>query len=533
MSSLYDEPTQLPSAWQRGDCEGESRALVPVAVIACHPDPERLGELSCLDELTKSGKQHIDRHWPEFRSPAGSVSRGLGVAHVSRKSLRIEKSPAGQRVQGAFSICIYRDDYSAPVMVNGLQLEDKIELGSNALEHGFELALGNHVLLFIKCMPAPGVVEHKTGLLGISAAMHRVRERISKVAAVDEPVLIRGATGTGKELVAKALFSHSGRSQKPFIPVNMAALQPSLAVAELFGSVKGAFTGASQDRKGYFQAADGGTLFLDEIGEASAEVQAMLLRALENHEVMPVGATSPVAVDVRVVAATDAELESGAGAQGFKQPLLHRLGSYQIQLPPLAERREDIPGLVRHFLTQQWQGSDGSKEVLPVTDNVPWLDVRLVSALLQAGWPGNIRQLRNVVNQLVIDGEQGGALTLPYQLAQQLNKADSAANREQDVAAASAKRRKPNQISHHELEQTLSRNYYELQATADELGISRGSVYEMIKRHPQLRNTTDFSEDELTRAYQRCDGNLEQMMHELKVSQLGLRRRLRSMGLQA
>lgn len=525
MSSFYDEPTQLPSAWQQDACQSDKHALIPIAVIGCHPDPRRLGEVSCLDELIKSGTQRIDRHWPEFRTPHGSLSRGLGVAHVSRKPFRMVKSSSGQ----AFGLSIHRDEYSAPVKVNGQPLQDTLELGSDALEQGFTLALGSHVLLFIRCMPMPDTNEQRTGLLGISDAIHTVRERIAKVAPTQAPVLIRGATGTGKELVARALFSHSTRSQKPFIAVNMAALQPSLAVAELFGSVKGAFTGANQDRKGYFQAADSGTLFLDEIGEASTEVQAMLLRALENDEVISVGATSPVSVDVRIVAATDAQLESQAGNESFKQPLLHRLGSYQIHLPPLAERREDIPVLIRHFLIQQWHSIHGTKLRGPGPDDMLWLDENMVSELLKADWPGNIRQLRNTVNQLVIDGLGGGKPTLP----QQLNQNPLTSTAPAGTGSKASGQRKPKQISRTELEETLQRYNYELQSAAESLGISRGSVYELIKRHPELRTTADLSDDELTTVYRRCEGDLEQMMNELKVSQLSLRRRLRSMGLQA
>ena len=522
MSNQYDEPTQLFPSNQPPLCQQSRHDALPVAIIACHPDPNRLGEFASLDGLMQFKEQDLNRHWPEFHPLGSSIGRGLGVPQISRKAMRLERI-------GKLDVILHRQHYSAPVTVNGETLEERIHINEDDLKAGVELCLGDHVMLLLTCMPMPGLVHDDLGLAGISDAMHKVRERILKVAPADEPVLIRGATGCGKELVAQALNRQSNRYGKPFIAVNIAALQPSLAVSELFGSVKGAFTGATGDRKGYFQAANGGTLFLDEIGEASQEVQAMLLRALENHEVVPVGATEAVKVDVRIIAATDADLEQN-GEGTFKQPLLHRLSSYQIFLPPLAERREDIPALLCRFMQTQWQKSAG-EATFPVNVSAPLLSNHLIRQLLRASWPGNVRQLRNVARQLLIDMEQGAALHLDPQLARMIEGQAETTSSQALHTESPVNKRKPSQISRDELAQVLRAHRFELQATAEELGISRASVYQLIDRHPQLRNTSDFSEDELRQAYQACEGDLELMMERLQVSQIGLRRRLRAMGL--
>lgn len=522
MNSQYDEPTQLfASATRHADFQ-RPEVKIPVAIIACHPDPNRLGEFAGLEGLAHFKEQELNRSFPEFHSSERSIGRGLGVPQVSRKSLRFEYSAEADLI-------LYRQDYSAPVHVNGNPLNEWLVIHQHELEQGIELSLGEHVMLFIRSMPMPEVVLDDLGLVGISQSMQNVRERILKVAAADEPVLIRGATGCGKELVAQALRRQSARHKKPFVTVNIAALQQSLAASEMFGSVKGAFTGSTDDRKGYFQAANTGTLFLDEIGEASQEVQAMLLRALENHEVVPVGKAQAVPVDVRIIAATDADLELG-GQGTFKQPLLHRLSSYQIFLPPLNERKEDIPGLLQRFLRTQMETLYKQTD-LPVSVERPVLNVTLMHKLMNADWPGNVRQLLNVARELLLYSRGDKELRLDADLANMIEAKNISAA--QPMAQTAPAKRKPSQVTREELESVLVNKRYELQASADELGISRASMYKLIERHPSLRNTADFSEQDLKEAYDNAQGDVEVMMNTLKVSQIGLRRRLRAMGLNA
>lgn len=524
MSEMFDEPTQQISSHQRSVCPASgSDKLVPLAVIACHPDPNRLGEFATLDALAQVGEQTFNRYQPEFHGLHNTIGQGLAVPHVSRKSLHLQRADKTNYI-------LHRRDYSAAVSVNEQPLESSLKLTQDDFDDGFFLTLGEHVLLFIKCIPEPAIEQDDFGLVGISKAVQEVRTRIRTVAPMDEPVLIRGATGTGKELVAQALQRQSSRFGKPYVVANIPALQPSLAVAELFGASKGAFTGASHDRKGYFQAADGGTLFLDEIGEASAEVQAMLLRALESHEVVPVGTTTAANVDVRIIAATDADL-SEDGEKAFKQPLLHRLSTYQLFLTPLADRPEDIPALLKKFLTEQWQKLHGHAQ-LPFSAEQPWLSCALMKAFMGAPWPGNVRQLRNFARQLTVENQGRPALQIDRQMLASLQPL-AAANERGSTAPAKVEssKRKPSQISPEELSQTLEKARFDRQTTAEMLGVSRGSVYEMIKRHPDLRLLSDIDDEELQRTYQQCGGDLEQLMWQTQASQASLRRRLNKLGI--
>lgn len=230
-------------------------------------------------------------------------------------------------------------------------------------------------------------------LVGTSEVMRKIKDLTGEVARSDVTVLIEGESGTGKEIVARAIHMKSDRAEKPFISVNCAALPEQLLEAELFGHVKGAFTGALADKPGRFQLADGGTLFLDEIGDLSAKGQGDLLRVLEDGSFRMVGGTKLMRVNVRVVAATNKNLDDIVAAGKFREDLLYRLQIVPIRVPPLRERGEDIPLLIetflQHFATKhKRRPKKMSREALQICQHFPW--------------PGNVRQLRNVVERLVI-----------------------------------------------------------------------------------------------------------------------------------
>lgn len=226
-------------------------------------------------------------------------------------------------------------------------------------------------------------------IVGISDKMQGIFDIVRRVADTEATVLITGESGTGKELVAKALHSLSSRRNGPFVPVNCAAIPRDLLESELFGHLKGAFTGAVKDRAGKFQMADGGTLFLDEVGELPVDLQAKLLRALQEREVSPVGGEVPQKVDVRVLAATNAELDKAIEEGRFREDLYYRLAVIPIHLPALRERREDIPLLVRHFAARH-----GGEQVR--------FNDRVLQILREFSWPGNVRELENTVERLLI-----------------------------------------------------------------------------------------------------------------------------------
>ncbi len=230
-------------------------------------------------------------------------------------------------------------------------------------------------------------------LVGKSPAMRAVFEKVRLVADTKSTVLVTGETGTGKELVARALHHNSGRRHKPFVPVNVPAIPETLVESELFGHEKGAFTGATERRQGLFQASQGGTLFIDEIGDVNPGVQSKLLRAIETRRVMPVGSTREVEVDVRVVAATNRCLHDDVEQGKFREDLYYRLKVVEVHLPPLRDRPEDIPLLVRYFLDEI-----ARENGRPVQDIAP----EAMDLLLAYNWPGNVRELRNTLEGIIV-----------------------------------------------------------------------------------------------------------------------------------
>jgi two-component system nitrogen regulation response regulator NtrX len=238
-----------------------------------------------------------------------------------------------------------------------------------------------------------GEIESRHQIVGRSFALRQVLDRVEKVAPTDARVLVTGENGTGKELVARAIHRLSPRAEKAFIEVNCAAIPSELIESELFGHMKGSFTGAHEDRAGKFELADGGTLFLDEIGDMSLQAQAKVLRALQEGIVTRVGGAKPITVDVRVLAATNKDLEEEIKGGRFREDLYYRLNVIPLHVPPLRERREDIAMLVRHF-TESY-ARDANLRPKPFTDEA-------LERMQRMDWPGNVRELRNTVERLMI-----------------------------------------------------------------------------------------------------------------------------------
>ncbi len=230
-------------------------------------------------------------------------------------------------------------------------------------------------------------------IVGESSTLRAVLGRVAKVAPTDTTVLITGETGTGKELIARAIHKRSQRSSRAFVSVNCAAIPSSLIASELFGHERGAFTGALQRRLGRFELAEGGTIFLDEIGELPPETQITLLRVLQEREFERVGGSQPIHADVRVITATNRDLESAIATGGFRKDLFYRLNVFPIQIPPLRERRTDIPTLVEYFI-QRYSREAGKK--------IGSIEKRTLELLQSYSWPGNIRELQNVIERSVI-----------------------------------------------------------------------------------------------------------------------------------
>jgi len=513
--------------------------LAPALTVISHPVPRRVGERLRLDALTAGREVSLSRNGPDFTRPGFALGQPLNDPFISRKPLVL--SPGGK----PGSVRLTSPDGGTRVALAGSVLEGTWELSEEELTTGVPLELGGRVVLLLHLMepgdeaPAPDAL----GMVGESTGVRRLRRHIERVADLDVPVLIRGETGTGKEHVAQAIHQRSRRREGRFLSVNLGAIPKELAAAELFGTQKGAYTGATQGRDGFFRAAHGGTLFLDEVGEAPPEVQVLLLRVLETGELFPVGGTTPIAVDVRLLAATDADLDARIRDGRFKAPLLHRLAGYDLHVPPLRERREDLGRLFFHFAREELT-TLGEAHRLDNDDAYaePWLPAPLATRLVRFPWPGNIRQLRNLARQLVIGSRGQPCLQAEPRLVQELEVAagvapGAAIPTSSDGPSAvgqveaPAPRRKASQVTEQELLGALREHAWDLKATAEALGIPRPSLYDLIDKSPNLRTAGDLSAEEITRAFETHAGDLEAMARGLEVSRRALGRRLKELGL--
>jgi two-component system response regulator HydG len=310
------------------------------------------------------------------------------------------------------------------------------------------------------------------GVIGTSAQMHDVIDRLKRIAPTDATVLIQGATGTGKELVAQAIHQNSPRKNKPFVALNCAALSENILESELFGHVRGAFTDASTDRVGKFEYANGGTLFLDEVGDMPLATQIKLLRVLESGEITRVGSNETVSVNVRIVSATNRNLEDQIAAGTFRSDLYHRLKVVTIDLPRLAERSQDIPLLVDHFIRLF------SKRHHKTIKGVSAAARR---RLLAFDWPGNVRQLRNVIeSMIVVDAD--GVLDLDDMPSELAGPAEApAAGDASDLAGLVG--HPLSELERLFIAKTLEKTGGNREAAAEMLGIGQRTLYRKIKEY--------------------------------------------------
>ena len=306
-----------------------------------------------------------------------------------------------------------------------------------------------------------------SGVVGQSPAMLRILNKLHRAAASSVTVLLQGESGVGKELLAEAIHYNSPRKGQRFIPVNCAGLSDSLLESELFGHVKGAYTGALSDRKGFFEMADEGTLFLDEIGDMPMAMQAKLLRVLEDQVVTPVGSTTGTQIDVRIISATNQNLAEKVEEKEFRQDLFFRVQGVNIEIPPLRERREDIPQLLEHFVRKFAQ--DENRQVKGFTPAA-------LRILKSYNWPGNVRELRNSVKTMVVlaDAELLDMADLPFEMHRQSSEPDQISN----LAG----------VNLNELEKTAIRRTLEMvegnrEMAAKMLGIGERTLYRKIKEY--------------------------------------------------
>ena len=311
--------------------------------------------------------------------------------------------------------------------------------------------------------------EQFGGMIGFSPAMVAVYKGIARAGQSEETVLIGGETGVGKELVARAIHDNSPRAGKPFVIVDSGAIAGSLWESEIFGAVRGAFTGADRDRSGVLEAARGGTVFFDEIGEAPLELQPKLLRFLQEKEFRPVGAATPKQADVRIITATNRRLTDMVERGEFRGDLFHRLNVLRIDVPPLRERREDIRLLARRFLA----------EAVKVSGRRLWLEPEAESVLEKQDWPGNVRQLENLIRRMVAMGPPGAITAGDIRLA--LRESSEKATREEEPPELT-------EVERRQILRVLEQTGGNKTRAAEILGIQRRTLYKKLARFERGRS---------------------------------------------
>ena len=519
-----------------------ARSRYPALTILYHPDLRRVGERAILSGLLAGGHVPLSRLEPSFETPPHGEARPLLDRGISRSPFRITREENG-------TIGVSTEGSRTRLVADGVPVaRGGCAFPAHEVERGVVIELADRVVLLLHTVPAqPSRVPDSFGLIGESEGLLRVRHEIRRVADLEVPVLLRGETGTGKELVARAIHQASPRRDGPCLSVNMGAIPASLASSELFGAVKGSFTGSVRDQPGYFHRAHGGTLFLDEIGEAPPEVQVMLLRVIETGELQRVGGSGMQKVDVRLIAATDADLESAIEAGRFRAPLLHRLAGYELVIPPLRERRDDFGRLFCHYLAEELRGTGEEHRLAPPADGAPlWMPASVVARLARHAWPGNIRQLHNTVRQMVIASRSSDTVEIGPQVERMLREAapsppspaaaPEAALQPEPAAprrrAEAAEYRSPAEVTEAELTETLRETRWEVKLAAERLGISRPSLYLLIEKFPSIRKASDLNREEILATRELCGGSLEAMVERLEVSKKGLLQRMTQLGIE-
>ncbi|MEZ5573695.1 MAG: sigma 54-interacting transcriptional regulator [Halioglobus sp.] len=520
MRTIPDADLTLPSIVASLGSRYNAQDLV--LTIIFHPDTARIGHRAVVGQHKANAPWILGRRSPIFHDPNGPSAEPLDDPYISRRALQF--ALVGKR------LVVSRLQASSRCRFGPRELYDEVLVEWEHLRGGVPLLLGHSIVLLLRLADSdfPHVEEPESNRLlrGSSVCMAKIREQVARAADSDLDVLIRGETGTGKELVATAIHRASCRAAAPMVSVNMAAIPSELAASALFGSARGAYTGANQAVPGYFEQAQRGSLFLDEIGDTAADIQPQLLRALQEREIQAVG--GPIRqVDVRVISATDAILD-GTGSD-FKVALRHRLAACEIVLPPLREHPEDIGELLLHFL-QLAAHEAGRPELLP-SASMPAPTVAAWAVLffnfLSYHWPGNVRELANFAQQVVLASENTPVTNEHLLAAFALNRASSQAS------GGLASRRKMAEVDDATFERAMLANDYQVKRVAAQLGVSRAAVYRRIEASPSYKLASEIPQGELRQRMQQHDGDCVTVARHFGVSITSLRSRLRTLSLES
>jgi two-component system nitrogen regulation response regulator GlnG len=459
----------------------------------------------------------------------------------------------------------------AGVLVQGQALLSPREVTPAELANGVVISLSGSVLLLLHWLSADRDPASDMGIFGESLEIRRVREEIRRVADLDACVLIRGESGSGKELVASAIHRQSRRQAQSYITVNMGAIPPTVGASMLFGHARGAFTGAANPSPGFFGSADGGTLFLDEVGETPRELQALLLRAVREGEIQPVGEPRARHVDVRVLSATDADLNAMVERGQFAMPLLRRLEGYTIAVPPLRQRRDDLARLFFRFLIHELEET-GERQKLdePQPSQKPWLPASVVADLLDYAWPGNVAELQTIAKRIAITNRQRKGFHLDAMIAERLSGtrprggseppgrsslADTAIPatvppRSQALpatlppatlspatlqpatlqpATVPPRGKDAASLEDAEIARAMREHRFKIKAAAIALGVSRSWLNTRLESCHGIRKAKELGRAEILSASEAVGGDLSAMAERLEVSEHGLKLRMKAL----
>jgi len=511
-----------------------SRQTCVGLTILWHPDRARIGAQAAVS--AKSGEAfELNRLMPMFHGAGTRGTDPLMHRSVSRQSiLFFLERDGGVRIELPESRMLVR--------VKGVMADGSVSCSPADVAAGVVIELGEQVVLCLGPILAVAEAVPELGLVGVGPNIASIRAQIRQMARSDLPVLILGESGTGKELIARALHESSPRHAHAMVSVNMAALGEQLAAADLFGAVKGAYTGATQGRRGLFAEANGGTLFLDEIGDTPPLVQPMLLRALETGEYRAVGATRTEHSSARVIAATDRALGGGT----FNVPLLRRLEALVIHVPPLRERREDLGVLVRFLL-------DAENAVEPSL-----FDAHDMAAIALFDWPGNVRQLAHVIRRLLLARRSQSPMSVAAALADLAGPRLSAAGvvgagahagsasmgtTPMSVSSSSGttdptgggtrgapkgrQYRDPRSVDDAALCAALASNDWCVRDAAEHLGVSRTSFYALLDKSKLVRQPAQIPIDELRAVMRQLPDQPDAWAATLRTPRESLRRFVR------
>jgi two-component system nitrogen regulation response regulator GlnG len=528
-----ESPTNLPSAEPTlAPGRAQRLRLVPTLTIQWHPSVDRVGHAASFAELTPNEPVRLTRNEPSFLDPAGRhPGRGLDDHSLSSSSAAFTLT---RTAPGAYQLL--RGPARPRVTLNGHLFEGTKSLTDDDLDFGQVIVAGDVTLLLHRCShPRPPEAPDELGLVGVSDVTRGLRRSVRELAAFDRPVFIRGESGAGKTFLARALHHSGPRAKGPLVEVNMAKLGRDLVDSNLFGHEKGAFTGADQRRAGYFLAANGGTLFLDEIGHAPLDVQRALLKAVEDGEILPLGATRPIKVDVRIIAGTNANLVEKMRDGTFAEELFNRLSADEIIVPPLRDRREDVGLLLLAKLRRVLEKLGQLHRLATPTrsEDRPWLGASAVGEIVRqaAEFRGNIRRLENIANWLVTASDDranvDGALTkLRKSIEDDKSVAAGRSTPEPNRSPVTEPAARPLKVTAEELRRLFEENGRNVDRVAKKLGRSRSTIYRLVQSDPSIPKTADVDDAAILAAWDEAGGDVDRAAALVKLARRHFQQRL-------